>query len=251
MLLTSQNAAELAREVLTHVLTSYIFSPKNDPDGRLSLQLALMGTRLRRLPIFWLKSKTAIALYTGNQVEIVAIGRAISTEIQFNNETLRILLGCLTPGLRGTDAFIERNLTKWNLRTNRVWDMAVETRKSREARRTSVDSEQETERVVVAMDVDEEVATPATPNKADGLLRWNAGRGRWVPGNRVKGVVEEDEEVDDAVDGGAGDDEQAEPSSPIPPQDMTRLPTKRTPLGRLIQGSMLNASKVNHGALCT
>jgi hypothetical protein len=43
MLLASQNAADLAREVLTHICTSYIFSVKNDPEGRLSLQLALMG----------------------------------------------------------------------------------------------------------------------------------------------------------------------------------------------------------------
>ena len=175
----------------------------------------------------------------------------MSTDVQFNNEPLRILLGCLTPGLRGTDAFIERNLTKWNLRTNRVWDMAVETRKFREARRASVDSEQETERMVVAMDVDEDVATPAAPSKTDGLLRWNGALNRWVPGTRGKGVMEEDEEVDEAGDGPGGDDEQAEPVSPISPQEMTRLPTKRTPLGRLIQGSMLNASKVNHGALCT
>ncbi|KIM34146.1 hypothetical protein M408DRAFT_91230 [Serendipita vermifera MAFF 305830] len=232
LLLTSRNAAELAREVLSHVLTSYIFSAKNDPESRLSLQLAQM----------------AIGVYTGNQSEIVMVGRAISTDTQFNNETLRILLGSLTPGLRGTDAFIERNLTKWSLRINRVWDMAVETRKAREARRGSVESEQETERMIVTMDVDGDVATSAAPSKTESMLQWNSKRGRWVPKNRGKGVVEDDEEVDDAGDGG-GDEDQAEPTSPISPQEMTRLPTKRTPLGRLIQGSMLNASKVNHGAL--
>jgi general transcription factor 3C polypeptide 3 (transcription factor C subunit 4) len=192
----------------------------------------------------------AIAVHTGNQNDVAALARTICTENQFNNETLRILLGCLTPGLRGTDAFIERNLTKWSLRINRIWDMGVATRKLREANRSSVDSEQETERLVVAMDVDDDQPTPAAPSKTDGLLRWSTTANRWVPGNRTKGVVDEGEEADDGGDGGDEDD-PAEPVSPTSQQELTRLPTKRTPLGRLIQGSMLNSSKVNHGALCT
>jgi hypothetical protein len=193
---------------------------------------------------------TAIAVHTGNQTDVATLGRTICTENQFNNETLRIMLGCLSPGLRGTDAFIERNLTKWSLRINRTWDMGVATRKLREATRSSVDSEEETERLVTAMDVDDDQATPAAPSKTDGLLRWSTTANRWVPGNRAKGIVDEGEEVDDGGDGG-DDDDPAEPVSPTSQQELTRLPTKRTPLGRLIQGSMLNASKVNHGALCT
>jgi len=189
----------------------------------------------------------AIAVYTGNQTEIATLGRIINTEIQFNNETLRIMLGCLTPGLRGTDAFIDRNLTKWSLRINRVWDMGVETSKALEVNRVTVGSERETERLLNAMDVDSQVAATEL-GKTDGLLRWSTTGHRWVPGQKIKGVVDEGEEVDE---GGEGDEDPVEPSSPNTLQEMTRLPTKRSPLARLIQGSMLNSSKVNHGALCT
>jgi len=84
--------------------------------------------------------------------------------------------------------------------------------------------------------------------KTDGVLRWSTTANGWVPGNRTKGVVDEGEEADDGGDGGE-DEDPAEPISPTSQQELTRLPTKRSPLGRLIQGSMLNASKVNHGAL--
>lgn len=148
------------------------------------------------------------------------------------------MLACLNPGLRGTDAFIERTVNKWSLRVNRTWDLAVETRKRQEKFRASAENEGATERDMNAMDVDESDTGKAN---VDNVLRWNEKQGRWVPSKNQKEFVEVDEE-DKYEDAMETSDKARQP---------TKLPGKRSPLARFIQGSMLNASKTNHGALCT
>jgi hypothetical protein len=143
----------------------------------------------------------------------------------------------MNPGLRGTDALIERNHMKWSLRVNRVWDMGVDTRKAQDKQRMSVDSEEQIERDMGVPGMEEE-----DREGKDGLLRWNGDHGRWVPirNRKTSAAVDDEEGEEDAI-----------PNANAAPREPNRLPTKRSPIARIIQGSMLNSSKVNHGALCT
>lgn len=161
----------------------------------------------------------------------------MTNENQFNNEPLRIMLASLTPGLRGTDAFIDRNMTKWGLRLNRVWDMGVEVRKIQQHSRASVSSESQIERDISAMELD---GSDFGKEKLKAPLRWSDLYGRWIPTQKQK----------DLADAGEEDKEEEEAGSPVTTRQPTKLPATRSPLARLIQGSMLNASKTNHGALC-
>jgi general transcription factor 3C polypeptide 3 (transcription factor C subunit 4) len=162
----------------------------------------------------------------------------MSNEHQFNNEPLRIILACLTPGLRGTDAFIEKNLSKWSLRLNRGWDQGAETRNAEQYEQPARDNEEEIERDVSAMDLDKE----ENPDVKNGkILRWSNVVCRWVP---VSKTARGNGDVSDEQDQEAGEE------AGLPLREPTRLPLVRSPITRLIQGAMLNASKSSHGALC-
>ena len=221
---------------MSHVSTSYVFYPKHDPDARVVLLIAQMGTG----QIFVSESRSnaiAIASYMGNQPEIIALSRTLTNENQFNNEPLRIMLASLSPGLRGTDAFIDRNMTKWSLRLNRIWDMGVEAQNLKESSRASVASERQIEMEIGAMELGE---NESGKTKTENALRWSDFHERWVPTKKQK----------DLLDVGDEDKEEETVESPETTRQPIKLPSSRSPITRLVQGSMLNASKTNHGALC-
>ena len=146
------------------------------------------------------------------------------SDFQFNNEPMRIFLACLPPGLRGTDAFIERNLSKWILRVSRIWDMGISTARAEQRQHSS--------------DEDMEGGTNEDTKKGEVQLKWSTRRGRWTA---LRGAKDPEDDGDDESDN-SEDANAHEPS---------RLPLGRSPIAWYIQGSMLNASKHNHGALCT
>ncbi|CCA68156.1 hypothetical protein PIIN_02022 [Serendipita indica DSM 11827] len=204
--IASRGQAEYALEILKHVSTSYIFTLKLDPVARFSLLIAQL----------------AITVHTRNHEEMVLVARALMTDFQFNNEPMRIFLACLPPGLRGTDAFIERNLSKWILRMNRIWDMAISTRRAQQRQGSS--------------DEDMEGGPNEDTNKGEVQLKWSVRRGGWTA---IRGPKDPEDDGEDESD----NSEEATTREP------TKLPTKRSPIAWYIQGSMLNASKHNHGAL--
>lgn len=188
-----------------------------------------MGTLL----VHWTSSyiySLAIAVYTSNPVDVTTVGRRLVTDHQFNNEPYRLLLGCLDPGLRGTDALLNRTLTKWSLRSNRLWDMGVETAKLQRGDNPAGD-----ENGNIHTDI-------ASKTRGDGVVRWSTSAGRWVPVYKKKDGLELADEDDEQDNGNVEEGDKS--------QEPANLPTKRTPLGRIMQGVMLNASKTSHGALC-
>ncbi|KAG8836046.1 transcription factor TFIIIC subunit tfc4 [Serendipita sp. 399] len=209
LLIASRGEELEAREILSHSATSYLFSATHDPQGRLSLLLA----------------QIAVAIRMGDLTEAMSMARTLVKENQFNNEALRIFLASTSPGLRGMDAFIDRNVSKWSLRMNRQWDAGVEMAQKAENDLDSGDN------------IESSLAFGSTKPKSEAQLRWNGRVGRWIPTRSDEKNAEED--GDEAYGEFPGD----------PTGEPLRLPSKRTPIGRYIQASMLNASKFNQGAL--
>lgn len=77
---------------------------------------------------------------------------------------------------------------------------------------------------------------------SDGIVKWSESAGRWVPVYKKKSAGDGAEDDEDQ------EKEQAEGSEFHEP---TRLPTKRSPIGRIMQWAMLNAANTSRGALCT
>ncbi|KAG8856692.1 hypothetical protein FRB91_000397 [Serendipita sp. 411] len=161
--------------------------------------------------------------------EVISLARTLVKENQFNNEALRIFLASISPGLRGTDAFIDRNVSKWSLRMNRQWDMGVSMAQKEDQEKGATDSDD---------NIEMSLFPGNTQTKLEVPLRWNGRVGRWIP------IKSDERNVEDE-----GDEEYAELTGDSVREPL-RLPTRRTAIGRYMQASMLNASKFNHAALC-
>ncbi|KAG8828672.1 transcription factor TFIIIC subunit tfc4 [Serendipita sp. 401] len=212
LFIASRGEEQEAREVLSHSATSYLFSATHDPQSRLSLLLA----------------QIAVAIRMSDLNEVISLARTLVKENQFNNEALRIFLASITPGLRGTDAFIDRNVSKWSLRMNRQWDMGVSMAQKEDQEKGATDSDD---------NIEMSLFPGNTQTKLEVPLRWNGRVGRWIP------IKSDERNVEDE-----GDEEYAELTGDSVREPL-RLPTRRTAIGRYMQASMLNASKFNHAAL--
>ncbi|PFH45985.1 hypothetical protein AMATHDRAFT_8403 [Amanita thiersii Skay4041] len=211
-LLTKRGQFEIADEVLRHILVSNAYQSRERQD---SIRLALI----------------TCAIHAQRHTAIVEHVRKLITTHQFNNEPLRILLACLSSGLRATDAFITSTLQKHLFREMKMADAAV--------------------------------------TKPE-MLRWNPVNKRYAYGNQGKSVsgsggvgaasaggdVGDDDDVGDDVDeialvlagGSSGTGAGASVETQEAAGDI-KLPTKQNPIIVTIYGQICIAAKSYQSAI--
>jgi general transcription factor 3C polypeptide 3 (transcription factor C subunit 4) len=153
----------------------------------------------------------ACGLAAGQHITVVEQARKLITVHQFNNEPLRILMACLSSGLRPTDAFITSTLQKHLFREMKLADTAV---------------------------------------KSPEVLKWNSLNKRYAP-TAQSGKVEDgaEEDADDGVPDQGGDQETGTTATAGSP-NLPEIPTKNNPVIVAIYGQICIAAKSYQSAIC-
>ncbi|EDR07780.1 uncharacterized protein LACBIDRAFT_297936 [Laccaria bicolor S238N-H82] len=105
-ILTRRGQYDVADEILRHIMVSNAYQARERQD---SIRLAII----------------TCGLAAGQHFAVVEQARKLITIHQFNNEPLRILMACLSSGLRPTDSFITSTLQKHLFREMKLADTAV------------------------------------------------------------------------------------------------------------------------------
>ena len=159
----------------------------------------------------WSFLPVACGLAAGQHAAVVEQARKLITVHQFNNEPLRILMSCLSSGLRPTDAFITSTLQKHLFREMKLADTAV---------------------------------------KSPEVLKWNPLNKRYAP-TAQSGKVEDgaEEDGDDGVPEQGGDQE-TRATATAGSLNLPEIPTKHNPVIVAIYGQICIAAKSYQSAIC-
>ncbi|KIJ97070.1 hypothetical protein K443DRAFT_10140 [Laccaria amethystina LaAM-08-1] len=190
-LLSRRGQYDVADEILRHIMVSNAYQARERQD---SIRLATI----------------TCGLATGQHAAVVEQARKLITVHQFNNEALRILIACLSSGLRPTDAFITSTLQKHLFREMKLADTAV---------------------------------------KSPEVLKWNPLNKRYAP-TAQSGKLEDgaEEDGDEGVPDQGGDQETGATAT-AGSLNLPEMPTKHNPVIVAIYGQICIAAKSYQSAI--
>lgn len=190
-LLTRRGQYDVADEILRHIMVSNAYQARERQD---SIRLAII----------------TCGLAAGQHTAVVEQARKLITVHQFNNEPLRILMACLSSGLRPTDSFITSTLQKHLFREMKLADTAV---------------------------------------KSPEVLKWNPLNKRYAP-TAQSGKAEDgaEEDGDDGVPDQGGDQESGATAT-AGSLNVPEIPTKHNPVIVAIYGQICIAAKSYQSAI--